>query len=101
MEKEEAIREVFSGINEQTGKIDKPPQKKLELEREEEKWKAKERLALEILDKEEESEQQRYSKQIKSKNESKIIEEVTKQYQREKEIFKNDTMFSEEEINKF
>jgi hypothetical protein len=32
-EKEQAVREVFAGIDEKTGKIDKPPQKKLEVER--------------------------------------------------------------------
>jgi hypothetical protein len=97
VEKEEAIREVFSGINEQTGRIEKPV--KLEIEREEQKWKLKEQLALELLDKEEEAERQGYSKQVKSKVESKIIEEVTKQYQRERTA--NNTMFSEEEINKY
>jgi predicted DNA-binding WGR domain protein len=42
----------------------------------------KEKLALEILEKEEEQERKGYSKQVKSKTENKIIEEVTKQYNR-------------------
>lgn len=52
-----------------------------------------------MLAREEESEKQGYSQQLKQKAESKIIQEVTKQYQRDRAQL-NDTMFSEEDINK-
>jgi hypothetical protein len=73
-EKEQAVREVFSGINEQTGRIEKPQHSNVLVEREEEKWRLKEKLSLEVLAREEESEKQGYSQQVKQKAESKIIQ---------------------------
>ena len=47
-EKEAAIREVFTGIDEKSGRIEKP-HKQLQIEREEDKWREKERVALQII----------------------------------------------------
>lgn len=66
----------------------------------EEKWREKERIALQLLEKEEEETRKKEASQLKTKNENKIIEEVKKQFDKEKVMTQNNTMFTDEEIDR-
>ena len=67
IEKQTAIREVFSNVNEKTGKIEAKTSevKRLELERTQNKWNEKEKLALKMLEDEEADERSLAQKALK------------------------------------